>query len=272
VPTSATFVSPVSRLRFAGHAAVGRDGLLVTTELHEETAEGMAVLRDGATGAVRATWPLGGIEPHDLLFTRDGARLVVALGGIALAAGIKGPPINAGRIESAIVELDPRSGRVLQRHALGPDMQSLSLRHMALAPEGETIAVGMQDQDRSRLRPVMGLLRPGRGIELLPLPADDEGALRFYIGSVAIDSSGRYVAATSPKGGVIGLWSLGDGRWLGGMKLADVCGLAADGEAGCFWATSGFGDVVRLRAQTSGLKTEAHWRSDASFDNHLLRI
>ena len=143
---------------------------------------------------------------------------------------------------------------------------------MALAPDGETIAFGMQDQDRSRLRPLVGLLRVGRGIELLPLPADDEGALRFYIGSVAIDVSGSFVAATSPKGGTIGLWSLGAGRWLGGVKLADVCGLAADKEAGCFWATSGFGDIVRLRAQPDGLATEARWRSDASFDNHLLRI
>ena len=74
----------------------------------------------------------------------------------------------------------------------------------------------------------MGLLRVGRGIDLLPLPAGDEGALRSYIGSVAVDVSGRYVAATSPKGGLAGLWSLADGRWLGGFELDDVCGLAAD--------------------------------------------
>ena len=73
----------------------------------------------------------------------------------------------------------------------------------------------------------MGLLRVGRGIDLLPLPGD-EGALRAYIGSVAIDGSGRYVAATSPKGGLAGLWSLADGRWLGGFKMDDVCGLAQE--------------------------------------------
>ncbi len=271
-PRAARFVSPITHFRFAGHAAVAGDGTLVTSELHEETAEGAAVLRDGATGAVRESWMLGGIEPHDLLFAKSGARLVIAIGGIALAAGVKGPPVNAGKIESAILELDPRTGRELKRHTLGADMRSLSLRHLALAPDGKTVAFGMQDQDRSRLRPVMGILRVGRGIELLPLPADDEGSLRFYIGSVAIDSSGRYIAATSPKGGMIGSWSLGTGRWLGGVKLADVCGLAADHEAGCFWATSGFGDIMRLSARENGLTAEAHWRSDASFDNHLLRI
>src|SRR6185503_10802518 len=116
----------------------------------------------------------------------------------------------------------------------------------------------------------MGLLRVGRGIELLPLP-EDEGALRSYIGSVAVDSSGRYVVATSPKGGLAGLWSLTDGRWLGGFKLADVCGLAADASPGCFWATSGHGDVVQLRAGLDGLTQAAHWTAAASFDNHLLR-
>ena len=272
LPGSTKFISPVAHFRFAGHAAVDTDGSFVTSELHEETAEGIVVLRDGASGAARESWALGGIEPHDVLFAQDGARLVVALGGIALAAGVKGPPMNAGKIESAILELDPRSGRVLKRHALPSGMQSLSLRHLALAPDGETIVFGMQDQDRSRLRPAMGLLRLGRGIELMPLPSDDEGALRFYIGSVAIDASGCFVAATSPKGGMIGLWSLGSGGWLGGAKLADVCGLGADREAGCFWATSGYGDVMRLRALEGGLATEAHWRSDASFDNHLLRI
>jgi hypothetical protein len=142
---------------------------------------------------------------------------------------------------------------------------------MALAPDGETVAFGMQDQDRSTARPVMGLLRLGRGIDLLPLPFENEGALRSYIGSVAIDASGRYLAATSPKGGLAGLWSLADGRWLGGFKLADVCGLAADAAPECFWATSGHGDVVQLNAGDNGLALAAHWTAPAAFDNHLLR-
>jgi hypothetical protein len=196
----------------------------------------------------------------------------VAVGGIARAADVKGPAINAGNIESAIVELDPASGAVLKRHVLPPSMKSLSLRHMALAPDGETIAFGMQDQDRSTLRPLLGLLRAGHGIELPSMPEDDEGVLRSYIGSVAIDASGSYVAATSPKGGIAGLWRLSDGRWLGGFKCQDICGLAADKAAGSFWVTSGLGDVVKLRAGDAGFAVDAQWRAPAAFDNHLLRL
>ena len=264
--------APAAGHRFAGHAALSPDGrTLATSEIDAETGTGSVVLRDARSGAPRALFPAG-IEPHDLLFARGGSRLVVAIGGIARAADVKGPAINAGNIESAILEMDLNSGAILKRHELPADMKSLSLRHMALAPDGETIAFGMQDQDRSEMRPLMGCLRVGGGIELLPLPEEDEGRLRAYIGSVAVDSSGRYLAATSPKGGVVGLWSLADGNWLGGYAAADVCGLAPDKDPACFWVTSGLGDVVQLRATEKGFAAQAHWQAAAAFDNHLLRL
>ena len=264
--------APAAGHRFAGHAALSPDGrTLATSEIDAETGTGSVMLRDASSGAPRAMFPAG-IEPHDLLFAGAGSRLVVAIGGIARAAEVKGPAINAGNIESAILEMDPNSGAILKRHELPADMKSLSLRHMALTPDGENIAFGMQDQDRSLTRPLMGCLSLGGRIELLPLPTEDEGRLRAYIGSVAVDSSGRYVAATSPKGGVVGLWSLMGGNWLGGFVLADVCGLTPDKDPACFWATSGLGDVVQLRASDAGLVTQAHWQADAAFDNHLIRI
>ncbi len=267
---SARLFTPLANHRFAGHAAVGAN-TLVTSEMDEETAEGSIVLRDPESTAPKERLAVG-IEPHDVLFARGGETLVVAIGGIAHAAEVKGPAINAGNIDSHILELDPLSGAVLKRHALSADMKSLSLRHMALAPDGETVAFGMQDQDRSKTRPVMGLLRLGRGIDLLPLPTENEGGLRSYIGSVAIDTSGRFVAATSPKGGMVGLWSLSDGRWLGSFTLADVCGLTADDAPASFWATSGYGEIVRLHAGDEGLVVRAQWHAPAAFDNHLLRI
>jgi len=267
--TAPRVFAPLEGHRFAGHAAVNGE-TLVTSEMDEESGEGAVVWRN-ASGMPKQRLALG-IEPHDVLFARGGDTLVAAVGGIAHAAVIKGPAINAGKIDSFIVELDPKSGNVIRRHRLPADMKSLSLRHMALAPDGETVAFGMQDQDRSEVRPVMGLLRLGRGIDLLPLPEGEAGGLRSYIGSVAVDSSGRYVAATSPKGGTVGLWSLSDGRWLGGFNLPDVCGLAADDQSARFWVTSGYGDVARLRADDEGFAVDAQWRAPAAFDNHLLRI
>ena len=265
--TPAQFVQPLPSQRFSGHAAYA--AYLVTAELHEDNAEGVAVVRDSTNGAIRDVWHLGGIEPHEMLFADGGARLIVALGGIAKAAGVKGPAMNLGHIESEVLELDAVSGRTLKRHTLPPELSTLSLRHMALAPDGKTIAVAMQDQDRSFVRPLLAILRVGQGLEILPLP---DAALRFYVGSVAIDSAGQFIAATSPKGGCLALWSLSNGKYLGRVDIADVCGLTAASEAGTFWATSGLGDVVRVAGNEFGPRVMARWHANVRFDNHLLRI
>ncbi len=267
-PDTAKLIAPLPAHRFAGHACAN-EGLFFTGELDAQTASGSIALRDSATGAVLEHWNAGGIEPHELLFADDGARLIVALGGIAQDASVKGPAMNAGRIESAIVELDAKTGRILRRHVLAEEFNSLSMRHIACAPDGKTVAFGIQDQDFSQLRPLVGLLRVGRDLEFLELPTDNPGAMRFYIGSVAIDSSGCYVAATSPKGGTIALWSLSSGAYIGQLSLPDVCGLAADARADLFWVSSGLGEVACLRASAAGLAFKARWQCDAQFDNHL---
>jgi hypothetical protein len=267
-PDSIQLVAPIAAHRFAGHAAAN-EARFFTGELHSETALGRIVLRDPASGAPLSDWDAGGIEPHELVLADGGARLVVALGGIAEDSSVRGPAANVGQIESAIVELDAKTGRVLHRHVLAEEFSSLSLRHMALSPDGQTIAFGIQDQDFSELRPLVGLLRVGRGIEFLELPRDDPGAMRFYIGSVAIDSSGRFLVATSPRGGTVALWSLSSGAYLGRLALPDVCGLVADPEAEYFWVSSGLGEVAGLRASETSLTFEARWHTDTQFDNHL---
>jgi hypothetical protein len=267
-----TVVKPALHYRFGGHAAAHEGARqFVTGEFHEASGSGLIVVRD-ANGAEVAHRNAGGIGPHDLLYAKGGSRLVVALGGLLQEPDVRSPPLNAGVIESSLVELDAKSGKLLTRHRLPSSMASLSIRHLALAPDGETIVIGMQDQDLTEPRPVIGIMRLGKEIELLPLPTDEPDLFRGYIGSVAIDAGGRYIAATSPRGGAIGLWSLGDGRWIGRLRLPDACGLASDAAAGVFWATSGLGDIVRLQATANGLTAPARFRADAAFDNHAIRI
>src|SRR6185503_16744376 len=82
---------PIQGHRFAGHAAIKGDALF-TTEIDAETGDGAAVLRDARSFEPRARYAVG-IEPHDVLFARGGDVVVVAVGGIARAAEIKGPAI-----------------------------------------------------------------------------------------------------------------------------------------------------------------------------------
>ena len=272
-PSSRTVFAPSDGYRFAGHAVASPDGrMMVTTEFEAASFAGRVVSRDLETGAERAVWIPGGIEPHELLFAKGGSRLIVALGGLIKDGGVAGPAFNDGGIDSAVVELDPGSGAVLARHKLGA--ASLSWRHMAVSPDGETVAVAGQDQDITVKRPLVGLLRPGKGIEALAWPDPHDFDFRCYVGSVAIDKSGAYVAAASPRGSVLGLWRLADGQWHGGLAIADVCGLTAAAEPGMFWASTGLGGVVKIAANSStgGPRIDAQWHADAGFDNHLLLV
>lgn len=271
-PQSLRIFSPASDCRFAGHAAIAPDGAtMVTSEFNAQTTRGVLVVRN-VDGKERAHWAPEGIEPHELLFAGNGSRLIVALGGLIKDGGVSGPAFNEGGIDSAVVEIDPRSGKILHRHKLSMAYTTLSLRHMAVAPDKTHIAIGMQDQDLSSPRPLAGVLRLGEEIELLPMPDASECDFRGYIGSIAFDKSGEFIAATSPRGGVIGLWSMRSRTWLGGLALPDACGLASGTVAGEFWATSGYGDIVNLEATQHGVAVKAKWRVAAGFDNHVLRL
>ncbi|HWA90126.1 MAG TPA: DUF1513 domain-containing protein [Rhizomicrobium sp.] len=269
-PAQRTIFAPSDGYRFAGHASASPDGkLLVTTEFEAASFAGRVAARDPKTAAERAVWIPGGIEPHELVFAKGGSRLVVAMGGLIKDGGVAAPAFNPGGIDSSVVELDPSSGAVLARHKFGA--ASLSLRHMAVSPDGETIAVACQDQDITVTRPLIGLLRPGKGIEALEWPDPRDCDFRAYVGSVAIDRSGTYVAAASPRGSVLGLWRLADGKWLGHLAIADVCGLTAGAEPNQFWASTGLGEVVKVSASGTP-RIDAQWHTDAGFDNHLLMV
>ena len=229
---------------------------------------GVLVVRDGASGEECARWDPQGLEPHEGAFVRD--RFVIALGGLLHDGGVKGPIFQPGGVDSAVAEIDPQSGELLARHKLGPGTESLSFRHLAVSPDGSSAVVAMQDQDLTASRPLLGLVEIGRGIEAFALPDRSLRDFRGYIGSVAIDASGAIAAASSPRGGLIGFWSIAGRAWIGAVALADACGLVADRTAGAFWATSGYGALVRLTVDENGPRIAARARTAAGFDNHLL--
>ena len=86
---AAKLVSPVPHFRFAGHAAVGAGGVLVTSELHEETAEAIAV---GIGAGYLVGVYLYGIDPvyswYNMLRYTEAAEVVVGLIKALIFGGI----------------------------------------------------------------------------------------------------------------------------------------------------------------------------------------
>ena len=139
-------------------------------------------------------------------------------------------------------------------------------------PFGKVLVGGQFEGAETDNPPLIFVWDPNKE-RLTPVVASEQQkrALRHYCGSVAIDPTGSYGFATSPRGNVGQAITLsGDGRVIGTVKLLDVCGVASV-EAGSFILTSGFGVALQAKVTDEGVRTQ---RLDiqngaVQWDNHL---
>lgn len=263
----ATFEPGKGRV-FSGHGRFSDDGRrFLAVEIDRASGQGTVTLRDPAEGfAMRGEWASSGIGPHDLL--RAGDSLVVANGGIephtpeALGAEVAG---------ASVALIDPASGKTRALAALGEDLESLSLRHLAVAPD-ELVVVAAQDLLNDGLaRPLIYAVQPEGALRAFDAPEAEWRGLRTYVGSIAFDASGAYVAAASPRGNRVCVWRR-DGRFVGSVPMVDGCGLAATREAGQFLATSGLGEIALVVTDGEGVGVAGRKSGGPRFDNHAVLV
>lgn len=263
--------------RFCGHGAFDPQGkLLHVTELEYDTGDGVIGVYDAANGYERvAEYRSGGLDPHEIRLLPDGETLVVANGGILTDPDAPGIKLNIDDMDSSLAYIGLRDGRLRHLAKLPDELFQLSLRHLAVAPDGE-VAVVMQYEGPSSDRvPLAALSRPGEALRVLEFPDRLLGRLRNYCGSAAFDASGRVLATTSPVGGVTALWDRAAGTALGYVEIADGCGLAPTTQDERFFVTSGQGGGYMVAAgegQPTRTAVESRFLSDGRWDNHMLRL
>ncbi len=189
-----------------GHAIHNATGDLVfTTETDFASGRGRIGVRDRTTLKKLDEWESGGLEPHQLLLDPSG-NLVVANGGIPRNRADK--KYDLQRMDSSLVRLDGRTGKLLRLWKL--DDSRLSLRHLAwsTAPDGERrLGVAMQAEhgdpaQRSRA-PLLAVLE---GDTLgVPTRANDGFG---YGGDLAAAYNGGFVVSSN-QAGVAQLWHPG---------------------------------------------------------------
>lgn len=259
---------------FSGHGRFTADGRLLLTNEIEHPADGVRAMGRGVVAvravdggfAIRDEWPSGGDGPHDLM--RSGAALVIANGGIEPNT----PEARDAEVTgSGVALVDPETGAVRGEGRLSSDLASLSLRHLARDGNGSTVVAAQDLLKDGEARPL--LFRIAADGALTPFDAPDEAwrALRGYVGSVAYDPSGRFVACATPRGNQVAVWQA-DGRYIGAVPLTDGCGLAAGAEAGTFVAASGYGEVIAVKAAPEGVAITARRTGGPRYDNHMVRI
>lgn len=259
---------------FSGHGRFTADGRLFLTNEIERPAQGVRAMGRGVVAvrdvnggfAIRDEWASGGDGPHDLM--RSGTALVIANGGIEPNT----PEARDAEVTgSGITLVDPETGLVRGEGKLSADLASLSLRHLARDGNGGTVVAAQDLLKDGEARPL--LFRIAADGALAPFDAPDEAwrALRGYVGSVAYDPSGRFVACATPRGNQVAVWQA-DGRYLSAVPLTDGCGLAAGAEAGTFVAASGYGEVIVVKAAADGVAITGRRTGGPRYDNHMVRI
>ncbi len=258
----------------AGHGCFSADGArLFVVEADLVTGEGMIAVLDATTLERLGEFASYGIGPHEVALMPDGTTLVIANGGLVTEPGGR-DPINLDTMRSSLVYMDARNGALLSEHTV-PESKA-SLRHLAVAEDG-TVAVVMQiqrealaDQDP---RPLVGIHMPGAALEALVDGLEIGTAMDDYAGAVALDSTSRAVAVTSPRGNLVAYWNLDTGLSLGVQRFDDVSGVAVSADGSRFVLSGSGGQLRQTDTATLEEQPEARARfSDVLWDNHLLTL
>jgi len=256
---------PLPGCTFDGHAVFSGDGVrLYTTQSEGKAQIGHIVIYDVERGTIVHSFASHGIEPHELLWA-DAKTLAIGNGGI-LDRNSTDP------IDSSLVWLDADTGALQGRVVLDEDDETLSLRHIARLADGRVVC-GVQDQDfATALRPLVFIADATGQAASLDLPSDIHRRLMGYIGSVAVDPSGTFICATSPRGGLAVVWRAVDGSYVDAIDLPDTCGVAGGSEPNGFLLSSGHGARLPIhidRVEGIVAMPEALRLDALQWDNHL---
>jgi hypothetical protein len=253
-----------------GHAVQSPDGKFIfTTESDGDTGQGLIAQRHAGSLETIREFPSGGIGPHALMWEPSG-HLIVANGGILTLPETGRRKRNLPQMASNLTRLDSTSGHIVAQFALNDPY--LSLRHLALAPDG-TLAVALQaehsDPALRQAAPALALLGSD-GLNTVPWPL--EGAApdgwQGYAGDVCWAASTFWVSATY-AGQVMG-WST-TGEWRGMLPLAGAGALMPVGNGSEGFMAGGSREAIAAPTGTSATgRANPHKRYCLArgWDNH----
>jgi hypothetical protein len=262
------FAPPGDRV-FNGHGAFSPDGALLYASENDPAGEGRLGIYDASDGFRRVgELPTFGIGPHEVIVSPEGRRLIVANGGIATD-----PDVGAGRqklnrdsMRPSLVEVDRKTGELLNRVELDAGLHELSIRHLAVDNKGGVWFGCQWEGDPVEHPPLVGRVRGEAPPMLVELPQLTLFRARNYVGAVAASRDGGAIAASCPRGGAILTFDAATGRLVGETSLRDSSGVAGSEDG--FIATSGEGRVVRY----AGGDARDLSASNLKYDNHIRRL
>ena len=256
---------------FYGHGVFTPTGQLLCSENAFESGQGVIGIYEADQHFNRVgEFPSGGIGPHEIRLLSNRQTLVVANGGIRTHPDLPRVKQNLSAMQPNLAYLDAGSGELLQKHEPPAQWHQLSIRHIAVSPD-DRVAIAMQYEGLPYKQPPLIALHQGeQELNMLSAPAEVQSRLKNYCGSVEFSADGSRFAVSSPRGGLITLWSA-EGQYLAHHRQADVCGLSALPTAtGGFIASDGHGSLTSI---THTHEAVGVWRQpQLRWDNHMQLI
>lgn len=257
-------------LRFNGHAVTSHDGSrLYATMTDAISGRGWIGVHDGATLEPIDAWPSSGLEPHQLLLDRE-SHLMVAHGGIRRGADDR--KLDLDRMDSSLVRIDARDGRLLGRWQL--DDRRLSLRHLAWSASAggssPMLGIALQaEHDDAACRREAPALAVWDGRRLI-VPTHDAQA-QGYAGDIAPAHGGGFVVSNPRAAQVL---------WWNPSQPAALYAVARLQEAYALTAWPSEGALGALVAAARGIgrwhptidPAMLPWPQAMALDNHWVRL
>jgi len=258
---------------FYGHGVYSKDGQwLYSSENEYDTGQGIIGVYDAKNHfRLVDTITTYGIGPHEINLLSEGNILVVANGGVLTHPDSGRKKLNLDTMESSLAYIEIKSGKLICVQKLPKELKLMSIRHISISPKDE-IALAMQYQGPKRhLFPLVGFQKGSEEIILCSAPEKIIYHMKNYCGSVTFDSSGKFIAVSSPRGGIITFWSTTEKDFISYVEVQDGCGVAKGIVPESFLITNGHGQIINhfpLIQKTALLSTykNTHW------DNHLLMV
>ena len=243
---------------YFGHGAFSPDGkLFYASENDFDANAGMIGIYDCLSGFERVgEVPAHGIGTHDITVTDDGL-LVIANGGIETHPDFGRTKLNLDHMEPSLVLADARTGALIEKHVLPPELRQLSTRHLDVAADGRIWFACQYEGPRTDRPPLVGHFARGVPVSYVQLPDETTDRLGNYVGAIAVNRTEGRVGIASPKNGIWAVLDGRDGRLLSETVLPDAAGIAP--------SRTGFA-VSSYRGEFLNQHSRVAW------DQHIIRL
>jgi len=245
--------------RFSGHLQCAPDGKSVfTTEIDQDSGDGVLVQRDAITLEETAAWPTGGHDPHDLEWL-DARQVLVANGGIETLPETGRVKRNLEAMDASLVLVDTTTGKHTGIWRL-PDPR-LSIRHLANHRSGR-IGVALQaehdDAARRSQAPLFATFDPAAGTLVA---SSSVSTANGYSGDITATDAGWILSC--PKDDCV--FSVDENAKVTRHAIPQGCALVTSADGTGAWA---LGDSSWLALPSPGSAQPTH--AVLHFDNHAL--